>query len=226
MALLQIAEPGQSAAPHAHRLAAGIDLGTTNSLVASVRSGRAETLPDETGAHLLPSVVRYMRDGVVVGEAARKAAASDPLNTLSSVKRLIGRGVADVKRIGSELPYEFVTVDSTVPLRTVSPPIGSPPVVSTVPRSDAIGAGPMSPEDERFLQQVRARPAIRTTTRSMRVRALDEGAVSIIAFAPQAKPGPAECHRPNTAFGAVAPRQLRSPRARGCERTADDETAT
>ncbi|MCP5301179.1 MAG: Fe-S protein assembly chaperone HscA [Chromatiaceae bacterium] len=121
MALLQIAEPGQSAAPHAHRLAAGIDLGTTNSLVASVRSGRAETLPDETGAHLLPSVVRYMRDGVVVGEAARKAAASDPLNTLSSVKRLIGRGVADVKRIGSELPYEFVTVDSAVPrVRTIA----------------------------------------------------------------------------------------------------------
>ncbi len=115
MALLQIAEPGQSDAPHQHRLAAGIDLGTTNSLVATVRSAQAETLPDANGQHLLPSVVRYTADGVEVGEAARKAAASDPLNTISSAKRLIGRGVGDVKTIGSELPYEFVTGDSAVP---------------------------------------------------------------------------------------------------------------
>jgi len=115
MALLQIAEPGQSAAPHQHRLAAGIDLGTTNSLVATVRSGRAETLPDVEGHHLLPSVVRYTPAGVVVGEAARLAAAGDPLNTISSAKRLIGRGIADVKSLGSELPYDFITGESAVP---------------------------------------------------------------------------------------------------------------
>ena len=115
MALLQIAEPGQTAAPHQHRLAAGIDLGTTNSLVATVRSGRAETLPDTQGQHLLPSVVRYSAAGAEVGEAARLVAASDPLNTISSAKRLIGRAVAELKSLGSELPYEFVTADSAVP---------------------------------------------------------------------------------------------------------------
>ena len=121
MALLQIAEPGQSAAPHEHRLAAGIDLGTTNSLVATVRSGSAETLPDEAGRHLLPSVVRYTRDGVVVGEAARRAATTDPLNTIASAKRLIGRGVSDIKSLGGGLPYTFVDQESAVPrIRTVA----------------------------------------------------------------------------------------------------------
>jgi molecular chaperone HscA len=121
MALLQIAEPGQSAAPHQHRLAAGIDLGTTNSLVATVRSGLAETLPDEQGRHILPSVVRYCAAGVEVGEAARRAAAADPLNTVSSAKRLIGRGIADLKSLGGELPYEFVMIDSAVPrIRTIA----------------------------------------------------------------------------------------------------------
>ncbi len=121
MALLQIAEPGQSAAPHQHRLAAGIDLGTTNSLVATVRSGLAETLPDEQGKHILPSVVRYCATGIEVGEAARSAAAADPLNTISSAKRLIGRGIADVKSLGRELPYEFVMIDSPVPrIRTIA----------------------------------------------------------------------------------------------------------
>ena len=115
MALLQIAEPGQAAAPHQHRLAAGIDLGTTNSLIASVRSGRAETLPDADGNHLLPSVVRYTDDGPLVGRAAWDAAVADPLNTVASVKRLIGRGVGDVKSIGDELPYEFVATDGSVP---------------------------------------------------------------------------------------------------------------
>ncbi len=109
MALLQISEPGQSAAPHEHRLAAGIDLGTTNSLVATVRSGLAETLPDAEGNHLLPSVVRYLEHGaVVVGQAAKREAALDPLNTVASVKRFMGRGVADVKSLGSRLPYEFI----------------------------------------------------------------------------------------------------------------------
>ncbi len=115
MALLQIAEPGQAPAPHERKLAAGIDLGTTNSLVASVRSGRAETLPDEQGRHLLPSVVRYTRAGPVVGHAAQAAAADDPLNTVASAKRLIGRGVADVTTLGTRLPYEFVEAESTVP---------------------------------------------------------------------------------------------------------------
>jgi len=117
MALLQISEPGQTTAPHQHRLAAGIDLGTTNSLVASVRSGVAETLPDETGEHLLPSVVRYRAgQAAQVGHAALAAAVEDPLNTIASVKRLMGRGIADVRHIGSELPHEYVAGSSAMPL--------------------------------------------------------------------------------------------------------------
>ena len=115
MALLQIAEPGQSAAPHEHRLAAGIDLGTTNSLVATVRSGLAEALPDPEGRYLLPSVVRYTGDSVVVGYDALAQATDDPLNTIASAKRLMGRGVADLKTLGSRLPYEFLQADSSVP---------------------------------------------------------------------------------------------------------------
>jgi molecular chaperone HscA len=115
MALLQIAEPGQAAAPHQHRLAAGIDLGTTNSLVATVRSGLAETLPDAQGRHLLPSVVHYSTKGIEVGEAARLVAASDPLNTISSAKRMIGRAVGELKSLGTELPYEFLAPEGTVP---------------------------------------------------------------------------------------------------------------
>jgi molecular chaperone HscA len=117
MALLQISEPGESTEPHQHRLAAGIDLGTTNSLVASVRSGVAGTLPDAGGEHLLPSVVRYLPGGeTVVGRAALEAATTDPLNTIASVKRLMGRGVQDVKRIGNHMPYEFVDGSSGMPL--------------------------------------------------------------------------------------------------------------
>ncbi len=116
MALIQISEPGQSTAPHQHRLAAGIDLGTTNSLIATVRSGVAETLPDETGEHLLPSVVRYLADaGPVAGQAAKQQAASDPLNTIASVKRFMGRGIDDVQSLGGVLPYQFVTGDSGMP---------------------------------------------------------------------------------------------------------------
>ncbi|WJW76260.1 Fe-S protein assembly chaperone HscA [Thiohalobacter sp. IOR34] len=122
MALLQIAEPGQSSAPHQHRLAAGIDLGTTNSLIASVRSGQADTLPDDQGRHLLPSVVRYLPDGgVEVGFEALAAAAEDPLNTIASVKRFMGRGVEDVKQLGSRLPYEFVAAEGGMPrIRTLA----------------------------------------------------------------------------------------------------------
>jgi molecular chaperone HscA len=117
MALLQISEPGQSTAPHQHRLAAGIDLGTTNSLIATVRSGVADSLPDDEGRHLLPSVVRYCEDGSrQVGAAAKALASRDPLNTVVSVKRLMGRGLKDVKTLGSILPYEFVSGDSGMPL--------------------------------------------------------------------------------------------------------------
>ncbi|MCU7936577.1 MAG: Fe-S protein assembly chaperone HscA [Candidatus Thiodiazotropha sp. (ex Dulcina madagascariensis)] len=108
MALLQIAEPGQAQAPHQHRLAAGIDLGTTNSLVATVRSGRAQTLPDDEGRHLLPSIVRYRDGAILVGQDAKRAETEDPLNTVSSAKRLIGRGIGDIKTLGSRLPYRFV----------------------------------------------------------------------------------------------------------------------
>ncbi len=121
MALLQIAEPGQAAAPHEHKLAAGIDLGTTNSLVATVRSGEPATLPDDQGRHLLPSVVRYLQGGVEVGHEAKAAAVEDPLNTVASAKRLIGRGVEDVRGLGTRLPYEFVEGESHMPrIRTRS----------------------------------------------------------------------------------------------------------
>ncbi len=108
MALLQLAEPGESPQPHQHKFAVGIDLGTTNSLVATVRSGSAEVIPDLQQRKLLPSVVRYRAEGVVVGEDAKKAAKEDPLNTIVSVKRLLGRGVADVKMFGEQMPYRFV----------------------------------------------------------------------------------------------------------------------
>ncbi|MGF1749858.1 Fe-S protein assembly chaperone HscA [Vibrio cionasavignyae] len=105
MALLQIAEPGQSSAPHEHKLAAGIDLGTTNSLVASVRSGEAATLADSHGNKILPSVVHYAQDQVTVGYDARNNASKDPENTIVSVKRLLGRSLADVKARYPSLPY-------------------------------------------------------------------------------------------------------------------------
>lgn len=115
MALLQLSEPGQSAAPHQHKLAAGIDLGTTNSLVASVRSAKPETLPDAEGHHRLPSVVRYTGNGPVVGYAAKAEAASDPLNTIVSAKRLLGRGIKDIKSLGKRLPYHFQQDQTAVP---------------------------------------------------------------------------------------------------------------
>ena len=115
MALLQISEPGQSTNPHEHRLAAGIDLGTTNSLIASVKSGLAETLPNEKGESSLPSVVRYTENEIIVGNEAKSAAAEDPLNTISSVKRYMGRGLEDIKELGGRRPYEFVNVDEAVP---------------------------------------------------------------------------------------------------------------
>ncbi|AIS16525.1 chaperone protein HscA [Pseudomonas rhizosphaerae] len=115
MALLQIAEPGQSPQPHQRRLAVGIDLGTTNSLVAALRSGLSEPLADADGQVILPSAVRYHADRIEVGAAAKAAAASDPLNTVLSVKRLMGRGLADVKQLGEQLPYRFVGGESHMP---------------------------------------------------------------------------------------------------------------
>lgn len=115
MALLQISEPGQTTAPHQHKLAVGIDLGTTNSLVATVRSGDAQTLSDENGQHILPSVVRYAEGSVEVGEAAIEHAVSDPANTIVSVKRLMGRAVADLKSLGESSPYQFSDSESAVP---------------------------------------------------------------------------------------------------------------
>jgi len=115
MALLQIAEPGQSPQPHQRRLAVGIDLGTTNSLVAALRSGITAPLPDAEGQVILPSVVRYHPDHVEVGAQAKLAAASDPFNTISSVKRLMGRGLADVKQLGEQLPYRFREGESQMP---------------------------------------------------------------------------------------------------------------
>ncbi|EPL06311.1 Fe-S protein assembly chaperone HscA [Pseudomonas sp. CF161] len=115
MALLQIAEPGQSPQPHQRRLAVGIDLGTTNSLVAALRSGLSEPLADADGRVILPSAVRYHADRVEVGESARLAASADPLNTVLSVKRLMGRGLSDVKQLGEQLPYRFVDGESHMP---------------------------------------------------------------------------------------------------------------
>ncbi|MDH4555199.1 Fe-S protein assembly chaperone HscA [Pseudomonas sp. BN417] len=115
MALLQIAEPGQSPQPHQRRLAVGIDLGTTNSLVAAVRSGVAEPLPDAEDQVILPSAVRYHADRVEVGRSAKQAASSDPLNTILSVKRFMGRGLEDVKLLGEQLPYRFVGGESHMP---------------------------------------------------------------------------------------------------------------
>jgi molecular chaperone HscA len=119
MALLQIAEPGMSAAPHERRLVVGIDLGTTNSLVATIRHGLPEVLADEAGRALLPSIVRYRADGAVeVGTEAQQHQASDPRNTIVSVKRFMGRGVKDVEHV-ENLSYDFVDAPGMLQLRTV-----------------------------------------------------------------------------------------------------------
>lgn len=122
MALLQISEPGESTSPHEHRLAVGIDLGTTNSLVATVRSGVADTMADELGNHLLASVVRYRAQAEPeVGSEAQSQSVTDPLNTITSVKRLMGRGIEDIRHLGNTLPYEFIEADSDMPyIRTAA----------------------------------------------------------------------------------------------------------
>jgi len=118
MALLQIAEPGQSAAPHEHKLAIGIDLGTTNSLVATVQSGEAKTLTDFDGSSMLPSVVRYEVEQVTVGKEASVASALDPSNTLISVKRFLGKSQAEIEHSYGQLPYEFVDQNGNLAIKT------------------------------------------------------------------------------------------------------------
>ncbi|MES2148789.1 MAG: Fe-S protein assembly chaperone HscA [Pseudomonadota bacterium] len=120
MALLQISEPGMSTAPHQHRLAVGIDLGTTNSLVATVRSGIPEVLADEDGRPLLPSIVRYLPNGHAnIGYKAQAHQTTDPKNTIVSVKRFMGRGLADIA-YAENLPYDFQDSPGMVQLKTVA----------------------------------------------------------------------------------------------------------
>src|SRR5512144_1015722 len=120
MALLQISEPGESPEPHQRKLAVGIDLGTTHSLVATVRSGSAEVIADEERRPLRPSIVRYFPGGRIgVGYGARGAQADDPANTIVSVKRFMGRGVADVAKYGA-LPYQFVDAPGMVAIDTAA----------------------------------------------------------------------------------------------------------
>ncbi|MCP3722788.1 Fe-S protein assembly chaperone HscA [Paraburkholderia sp. CNPSo 3272] len=119
MALLQISEPGMAPAPHQRRLAVGIDLGTTNSLVAAVRSGVPDVLPDEDGHVLLPSVVRYLANGGRrIGRTAKAQAATDPRNTIVSVKRFMGRGKSEVEG-AANAPYDFVDAPGMVQIRTI-----------------------------------------------------------------------------------------------------------
>ncbi|HEY8069270.1 MAG TPA: Fe-S protein assembly chaperone HscA [Burkholderiales bacterium] len=120
MALFQISEPGQSPEPHQQRLAVGIDLGTTNSLVATVRSGSATVLPDVQGRSLLPSIVRYLPDGTAeVGYPAQAHQAEDPKNSIASVKRYMGRGLKDVAH-AENAPYDFVDAPGMVQLKTAA----------------------------------------------------------------------------------------------------------
>ncbi|CNI03318.1 chaperone protein HscA [Yersinia intermedia] len=116
MALLQISEPGLTAQPHQRRLAAGIDLGTTNSLVATVRSGKAQTLVDEQQRDLLPSVVHYQANSIDVGWNARNLAALDPVNTISSIKRMMGRSLVDIVQRYPNLPYQFQPSENGLPM--------------------------------------------------------------------------------------------------------------
>lgn len=130
MALLQISEPGLSAAPHQRRLAAGIDLGTTNSLVATVRSSQAETLADSAGRHLLPSVVHYSATEHTVGYDARANAAQDPVNTISSVKRMLGRALSDIQARYPHLPYQLQASENGLPMIATSAGLINPIRVS------------------------------------------------------------------------------------------------
>lgn len=146
MALLQIAEPGMSTVPHQHRLAVGIDLGTTNSLVATVRNGSSEILNDEQGRPLLPSVVHYLPNGkATIGYKAQAAQNADPKNTVASVKRFMGRGLKDIAYV-ENLPYDFLDTPGMVQLKTAagvkSPVEVSAEILATLRQraEDALGA--------------------------------------------------------------------------------------
>lgn len=131
MALLQIAEPGQSAAPHQQKLAVGIDLGTTNSLIATVRNGHSDILLDEQNRPLLPSVVHFGKDeNVIVGYEAAELATQDPQNTVISVKRLIGRSLADIQQRYPNLPYQFTATENGLPLLATRQGVRSPIEIS------------------------------------------------------------------------------------------------
>ncbi|MFD0966315.1 Fe-S protein assembly chaperone HscA [Seminibacterium arietis] len=130
MALLQIAEPGQSAVPHQHKLAVGIDLGTTNSLVATVRNATAEILADEKDRPLLPSIVHFSNQMALVGYEAAEQTTLDPQNTVVSVKRLIGRSLSDVKQRYPNLPYDFSQTENGLPLLNTSKGVFSPVEIS------------------------------------------------------------------------------------------------
>lgn len=115
MALLQISEPGMTAAPHQRKLAAGIDLGTTHSLIATVRSGEAAALPDNQGRFLLPSIVNYQPESKLVGWDAKQLAEQDPVNTIISVKRMMGRSLADIQKRYPDLPYQLSASENGLP---------------------------------------------------------------------------------------------------------------
>lgn len=115
MALLQISEPGMTAAPHQRKLAAGIDLGTTHSLIATVRSGEAAALPDNQGRFLLPSIVNYQPESKLVGWDAKQLAEQDPVNTIISVKRMMGRSLVDIQKRYPDLPYQLSASENGLP---------------------------------------------------------------------------------------------------------------
>jgi len=139
MALIQITEPGQALDPHQRKRAAGIDLGTTNSLIASVREGKAQTLDDDLGQTLLPSVVHYAHDGIKVGATAMSSATIDPMNTIASAKRLMGRGLADLTQTESAGQYAFVEgTQGMVQLQTAVGPVSPVQVSSEILKSLAL----------------------------------------------------------------------------------------
>lgn len=168
MALLQITEPGQAVDPHQRKRAAGIDLGTTNSLIASVRAGVAETLADEQGRHMLPSVVRYTSGGIIVGDDALTEAVNDPMNSIVSVKRLMGRGIKDLATLGDQLPYRFSATENGMPrIETVGGYVTPVEVSAEILRSLADRAGATLAGDlDGVVIAVPAGTAITTPSRS------------------------------------------------------------
>ena len=138
MALLQIAEPGQSTAPHQHRIAIGIDLGTTHSLVATVLSGKPKVLQDDKDRVLLPSIVHYAKDSTTFGYEAKPFMMTDPKNTVVSVKRFMGRSQADIK---FQHPYTLVGAENEMPASEDRFHLLVPPSpFSTIPQSCSLSS--------------------------------------------------------------------------------------